>query len=202
MGGQPPQGFADVGGVADQVDGPVAEVDDGQVEQFAGQLQRGVVGVAGGPQAGQDRQAHRPAQEREVDDDADHDPAVAPGGPVAAGAVAVVVPGRAVQLWAAAAPQGVVDRQHDRGAGRDQRLGDEVQQDQAELVRAPACGGEEPVGQVVVAAGGQPCPDQHPGDGVLARPGQEPGHQCLEGPHRRRGEAGAERDEQVGERAR
>src|SRR6266542_417405 len=69
-----------------------------------------------------------------MDDDADHDPAVAPGGAVAAGAVAVVVPGRAMQLWAGAVPEGVVDRQHDRRAGGDQHRGDEVQQDQAELV--------------------------------------------------------------------
>jgi len=96
--------LADVGGVADQVDGPAVEVAAGQVNQLAGQLQRGVVGVAGDPQPRQDGQAHRPVQEREMDDDADHDPAVAPGGAVAAGAVAVVVPGRAVQLWAGAVP--------------------------------------------------------------------------------------------------
>jgi len=91
--------FADVGGVADQVDGAVAEMVHDQVEQLAGQQQRGAVGVAGDPQPGQDGQAHRPGEERQVDDDADHHPAVAPGGPVTAGAVAVVVPGRAVQLW-------------------------------------------------------------------------------------------------------
>jgi hypothetical protein len=44
-----------------------------------------------------------------VADDADHHPAVAPGGPVAAGPSAVVMPGHAVQPAAAAAPQGVVD---------------------------------------------------------------------------------------------
>ena len=202
LGGQPLERLADVGGVADQVHRPAVDVGDDQVQQLAGQLQRGVVGVAGEPQPRQDGQAHRPVQEREMDDDADHDPAVAPGGAVAAGAVAVVVPGRAVQLWAAAVPEGVVDRQHDRRAGGDQHRGDEVQQDQAELVSRPACGGEEAVAKVVVAATGQPCPSQHPGDGPLARPGQEPAHQCLEGPHRRLGEAGAERDEQVGERAR
>jgi hypothetical protein len=137
-----------------------------------------------------------------VDDDADHDPAVAPGGPVAAGASAVVVPGGAVQLAAGPAPQGVVHRQHDRRAGRDQGGGDQLQQHQADLVRAPAGAGEEPVGQVVVAAAGQPCADQHPGDGAPVRLGKEPGHQRLEGPQGRRGEAGREHAEQLGERAR
>jgi len=41
--------LADVGGVADQVDGAVADVGDDEVEQFAGQDQWGVVGVAGQP---------------------------------------------------------------------------------------------------------------------------------------------------------
>jgi hypothetical protein len=113
-----------------------------------------------------------------------------------------MVPGGAVQLAADPAPQGVVDRQHHRGVSWDQHLGDEVQQHQAELVSRPAGGGEEPVGQVVVAPAGQAGADQHAGDGVLARLGQEPTHQCLEGPHGRLGEAGAERGEQVGERAR
>jgi len=104
-----------------------------------------------------------------------------------------------MDLAAGPVPQGVVDGQHDRGAGRDQRLGDEVQQDQAELVSRPAGGGEEPVGQVVVAAAGQPCADQHPGDGVLARLGQKPSHQRLEGPKRRLGEAGGERGQERGQ---
>jgi hypothetical protein len=54
------EGFADVGGVADQVHRPLAEGGGGQVNQLAGQHQRGAVAVAGQPQAGQDRQAHRP----------------------------------------------------------------------------------------------------------------------------------------------
>jgi hypothetical protein len=54
----------------------------------------------------------------------------------------------------------------------------------------------------VVAPAGQPGADQHPGDGALARLGQESGHQRLEGPEGRLGEAGAERGEQVGQRAR
>jgi hypothetical protein len=86
-----------------------------------------------------------------------------------------------MDLAASPVPQGVVDCQHDWCAGWQQRLGDEVQQDQSELVSRPAGGGEEPVGQVVVAAAGQARADQHPGDGVLARPGQGPDHQCLEG---------------------
>jgi hypothetical protein len=190
VGGQPLEGLADVGGVADQVHRPVPDVGDDQVEQFAGQDQRGVVALAGDPQPGKDRQAHRPGEERQVHDDADHHPAVTPRWPVAAGAVAVVVPGRAVQFWAGTAPQRVVDGQHQRSAGRDQGVADEVQQDQAELVSRPAGGGEEAVGQVVVAPAGQPGADQHPGDGAQARLAQEPGHQCLEGPHGRRGEAG------------
>jgi hypothetical protein len=113
-----------------------------------------------------------------------------------------MVPGGAVQLAAGPAPQGVVDRQHHCGIGRDQHLGDEVQQAKAELVSRPAGGGEEPVGQVVVASAGQAGADQHPGDGVLARLGQEAGHQRLEDPEGRRGEAGTERDAQVGKRAR
>jgi hypothetical protein len=112
------------------------------------------------------------------------------------------MPGHAVQLAAAAAPQGVVDHQDHRGVGRDQHRSDEVQQGQSELVSRPAGGGEEPVGQVVVAPAGQPGADQHPGDGALARLGQESGHQRLEGPEGRLGEAGAERGEQVGQRAR
>ncbi len=200
--GQPLERFADVGGVADQVDGAVAEMATDQVEQLAGQDEGGVVGVAGDPQPRQDRQAYRPGDKRQVDDDADHHPAVAPGGPVAAGAVAVVVPGSAVQLWAAAAPQRVVDRQPDRRTGREQGGADQVQQHQPDLVSRPAGGGKEPVGQVVVAPSGQARPGQHAGDGALARLGQEPGHQRLEGPEGRLGEAGAERDEQVGQRAR
>ncbi len=196
LGGQPSQRFADVGGVADQVDRPVPQVATDQVEQPAGQLQWGAVRVTGDPQPGKDRQADRPGDKRQVDDDADHHPAVAPGGPVAAGAVAVVVPGGAMDLAAGPVPQGVVDGQHDRGAGRDQRLGDEVQQDQAELVSRPAGGGEEPVGQVVVAAAGQACADQHPGDRPQARLGQEPGHQRLEGRQGPAGEAGREGGEQ------
>jgi hypothetical protein len=76
----------DVGGVVDQVHRPVPEVASDLVEQLAGQLQRGAVRVAGDPQPGQDRQAHRPGEEWWVDDGAAHHPAVAPGGPVAAGA--------------------------------------------------------------------------------------------------------------------
>jgi hypothetical protein len=202
VGGQPPPWFADVGGVADQVDRPLAEVDNDQVEQLAGQQQRGAVWLAGGPQPGQDRQAHHPVKERQVADGADHDPAVAPGGPVTAGATAVVVPGGAVQPAAGPAPQGVVDRQDHRLLRAEQHHGDEVQQHQAELVSRPAGAGEEPVGQVVVAPAGQPGADQHPGDGAQARLGQEAGHQRLEGPKGRPGEAGAERAEQVGQRAR
>jgi hypothetical protein len=123
-------------------------------------------------------------------------------GPVAAGAAAVMVPGGAMELAAGAAPQGVVDRQYHRGVGRDQHRGDEVQQDQAELVSRPASGGKEPVGQVVVAPSGQPGADQHPGDGALPWLGQEPAHQRLEGPRGGRGEAGSKDGEQVGERAR
>src|SRR6266540_616557 len=132
LGGQAPQGLADVGGVADQVHGLVPEVGDDQVEQLAGQDQRGGVWLAGDPQPGQDRQADRSGDKRQVDDDTDHDPAVAPGGPVAAGSVAVVVPGGAVQFAAAAAPQGIVDGQHHRSDGRDHAGADEVQQDQSE----------------------------------------------------------------------
>jgi hypothetical protein len=81
-------------------------------------------------------------------------------------------------------------------------VADEVQQDQAELVSRPAGGGEEAVGQVVVAAAGQPGADQHPGDGAQARLGQEPGDHGAKGRKRRSGKAGAEHDEQVGQRAR
>jgi len=111
-----------------------------------------------------------------------------------------MVPGGAVQRWAAAAPQGVVGGQHDRRAGRDQGVADEVQQEQADLVRAPAGGREEPVGQVVMAASGQPCPGQDPGDRPQARLGQEPGHQRLEGREDPSGEAGREHGEQGGQR--
>jgi hypothetical protein len=96
-------------------------------------------------------------------------------------------------------PQGVVDCQHDWGAGREQGGADQVQQDQAELVSRPAGGGKEPVGQVVVAPAGKSCADQHPGDGALAWLGQEPGHQRLEGPKRRLGEAGGERGQERGQ---
>jgi len=105
-----------------------------------------------------------------------------------------------MDLAADPVPQGVVDGQHDRGAGRDQVGTDEVQQDQAELVRAPAGAGEEPVGQVVVAAAGQPRPGQHAGDRPQARLGQEPGHQRLEGRQGPGGEAGREGGEQGGQR--
>jgi hypothetical protein len=63
LGGQMLERLADVGGVADQVNRAAVEVGDGQVEQVAGQDERGVVGVAGQPQPGQDGQAHRPGQE-------------------------------------------------------------------------------------------------------------------------------------------
>jgi hypothetical protein len=122
-------------------------------------------------------------------------PAVAPGGPVAAGAAGVVVPGGAVQLAAAASPQGVVHCQVERGVGGDHDGADEVQQHQSELVSRPACGGKEPVGQVVVAPAGQPRTGEHPGDGMWARLGQEAGDHGAEGRKRRRGEAGRERDE-------
>ena len=71
---------------------------------------------------------------------------VSAAGPVAAGSVAVVVAGGAVQPWATAAPQRVVYGQQQRRPGRDQGGTNEVQQDKAELVRRPAGGGEEPVG--------------------------------------------------------
>jgi hypothetical protein len=81
-------------------------------------------------------------------------------------------------------------------------VGDEVEQDQAELVRGPACGREVPVAKVVVAAARQPGASEHPGDGAQARLRQEPGDHGAEGRKRRGGKAGAEHDEQVGERAR
>ena len=107
-----------------------------------------------------------------------------------------------MDLAADPVPQGVVDGQHQRGVGWDQGGADQVQQDQAELVGRPAGGGEEAVGQVVVAPPGKPGTDQHAGDRVQARLGQEPGDHGTEGRKRRRGEAGTEHDEQVGERAR
>jgi len=113
-----------------------------------------------------------------------------------------VVPGGAVQLAAGPAPERVVGGQQQRRASRDQRRDDEVHQDQADLVSRPAGGRKEPVGEIVVAPAGQPGADQHPGDGALARLGQESGHQRLEGPEGRLGEAGAERHQQVGQRAR
>jgi hypothetical protein len=69
----------------DQVHTAVADMRNDQVNQLAGQDQWGVVALSGDPQAGQDRQADRPAQERRVVDDADHHPAVTPGALVAAG---------------------------------------------------------------------------------------------------------------------
>jgi hypothetical protein len=121
---------------------------------------------------------------------------------VAAGASAVVVPGGAVQPAAGPAPERVVAGRQQRRPGRDQHRGDEVQQHQPELVSRPAGGRKEPVGQIVVAPSCQPGTDQHAGDGALTRLGQESGHQRLEGPEGRLGEAGAERHQQVGQRAR
>jgi hypothetical protein len=87
----------------DQVHTAVADMRNDQVNQLAGQDQRGVVALAGDPQAGQDRQADRPAQERRVADDADHHPAVTRR-VVVAGATSVMMPGGAMELAAYAAP--------------------------------------------------------------------------------------------------
>jgi hypothetical protein len=151
--------------------GLVPDVVDDQVEQLAGQDQRGMVPIAGQPQPGKDRQAHRPGEQRRVTADADHHPAVTQAGRWR--------PGPAVS-WCQATPcslrpvrRQIVHGQHQRRAGRDQGGADQLQQHQSELVSRPACGREEPVGQVVVAPASKSGADQQPGDGALARLSQE-----------------------------
>ena len=206
LGGQPGQRLAGVGGVADQVDATVGKVGADEPDQLAGQVELGAAGLAGPPQPGQDRQAHRPVgHKRQVDPDPDHDPAVGPRDRLAALAAdpqRVVMPGGGPHLAARAAVQGVVDHQPQRTVAVHQPRADHRQQRQTELVGRPACGREEPVRPGVVPASHQPRADKHPADGPRARLGHKPRHQPAEGGEGRRGEAATKAGEQVHERGR
>jgi hypothetical protein len=110
--------LAGVGGIGDHIDLPVGVAGGHQADHLVGQHQLGVVSVAWVPQAGQHRQAHVPVRhKRQLDQDADHDPAVAPADAPASRSGRVVVEGGQGQAAACSVEQGVVDGEQDRLVG-------------------------------------------------------------------------------------
>jgi hypothetical protein len=107
--------------------------------------------------------------------------------------VAVVMPGSTVQLAARAVQQGVVNGDQQRRPRRRQQRHHQGHDDQPNLIGRPARSREEPVGQIMVAAAGQPGPGQHPGDRAHPGLGEEPDQQGLEGREGPDREAGCER---------
>jgi hypothetical protein len=112
------------------------------------------------------------------------------------------VPAGPEHLPAGAFEQAVVGDQADRRRRVQQPSHDQAAHRQAELVGLPAGGSKEAVRASVMPAPGQPGTGEHPGDGARTRLGEEPAHQRLEGAEGRGGEAGTQRLEQVGKRAR
>jgi tetratricopeptide (TPR) repeat protein len=177
------------------------------VDERSGQLGLGrAIGVAvvlGTEQPEEDRQADRPpAQARKLDHEHDDNPAVAPAraapGSLGLGAVVEVV--RAPHAPAGAPEQRVLDGEPDRRAGLDEDGHQEVQQPQPELVGLPACSGEEVVRAAVMPAARQSGGLQHPGDGAVADPPDEPDQQHAERLKRRLRKAWPKQGQQPGKR--
>ena len=74
-------------------------------------------------------------------------------------------PACGMDLLAPAAKEGVIDRDGDGRAGREEVGDDQLGQQQAHLVGLPAGGGEEAVCAAVVPGPGQVCSGEHPADG-------------------------------------
>ena len=145
------QCLADVGAVGDHVNEPVGASGGDQLDQITGQ--RGFGRCAWAPQPRQRGQRHRSVEEQQRDDDRGDDEGVAPGEFVLAlGDLPrpVIRPARGMNFPASAAEQCVVDGDLDRGVEWQQPAHDQLQQGQAELIRAPAGGGEKPMRPAVM----------------------------------------------------
>jgi len=199
--GQLPQPLAGVGAVTDQVDAARAEVAADQLDQLDGQVQP-PRGVSWPPQPGQDRQAHRPGAEGQVDQHAQHHPVVGPGDAVPAWGQRVVVPLRPEDLAAGPAHEGVVTHQPHRRVGAGQHGQDQLQQAKAELVGRPAGLREEAVRAGMMPDLLKARATEDAGDGVQSRLGPKPAGQPAEGGEGWGGEAAAEAAQQAGDRSR
>jgi hypothetical protein len=197
-----------MGAVHDELDDRVGEALDDHVGQQPPELGLGwPVGVSvvfGAEEPEEDRQPDRPSAEaRQLDDEHDDDPAVAPpGSPTGAlglGAVVQVV--RAPHAPPRATEQRVIDGQTDRRAGLDEHRHQEVGQPQADIVGLPARAGEEVVRAAVMPRPGQARGLQHPRDRAVADPPDEPDQQHAERLKRRLREARPKQGQHPGKRS-
>ena len=194
---------ADIGAVRRHVHDPPAARGRGgdQLDQLTGQGRPGRPAPA--PQPGGHRQRHRPAQERQLRDDRrDHERVAARDLLPALRHLQrpVIGPARGEDLAAGPAEHGVIDRDHDRGAGRDQPAGRQPQHRQPDRISAPGRSGEEPVRPAVMPHPAQPGPGQHAAHGAARRAGDQSRGQHRERGERRRGEARPELLQQLHQR--
>nr|WP_249218095.1 hypothetical protein [Nocardia seriolae] len=170
------------------------------VEHFAGEV--GFGRAAFDEQGRGHRQRDRPRSERQSDHDRQNDPVVAEPelGPPCRGAV--VEPARGVDAFAAAPAQRVIDRDRDRGSRRKKLGHNQFRDNQAELGRIPASGGEEPVRTGVVPHPCQAGAGEHPAHGAGRGLGEQARHQHGEGSESRCGETLPQREQDTCERDR
>ncbi len=138
------------------MDGPAGQGGGEPGDGLGGEAEPGGGGGVLADEAGQHRQAHRPVEHGQGHHDADDNPVVAVPDLVGAFRGTVVEPAGRPHLLPRPVEQGVVDGDEHRGVVDDQQAHDEAGQCQADLVRAPAGGREEPVRPVVRPHLGQP----------------------------------------------
>jgi hypothetical protein len=105
-----------------------------------------------------------------------------------------------VHLAARAAEDRAVHGEHDRRARVQEALHEEVEQQQAEAIRAPGGAGEEVVGAGVVQTASEARRLPHPGHRALADAADEPRHERLEDLEGGCGEGGAKQGQDHAER--
>ena len=190
--------FTGVGGIADGMHRPGGVAGGDRLDHLPGE--RDLAGASGAPQPGQDRQAQRPGQERQLHDDPGDHPAVTEPNRLGTLGRAIVMPGDAEHLLARAFEQGVIDHHGDRRTRRQQPGHDRIAQHQPDRIRAPASGGEEVVRTAVMPHPFQPGAQQHPAHSPAPRLRDQPHHQSDERAMTRRGETRPEHRQQRGQR--
>jgi len=162
---------------------PVGKFLGQQHDQLAGQLHGGR-GALAGPEPQQHRQGYRMAAERQLDNDAEHDPPVATAQRVRVLRGAVMRPEHGVHLATPAGKQGVVDDDLDRRALGQQPRHDQPRQGEPEPIGVPAMRREESAARVERHdrrhPGRREHPDHGPAGGLRHQPaGQQ--HEHREG---------------------
>lgn len=166
--GQPDEGTARVGGVADQGDRPLRVPPGDELDEFAGKPRLRPLPVCGAREPEQERQRERVGKERRPHDEGEHDLVVAPGEAVPLRRLrgGVVVPGVAEHLPARAAQPRVIDGEQEGFALADDGFDREVEQHEPDRVGRPARRAEEAVGAGVMPDAGQAGGDERARDRV------------------------------------